>query len=181
MGARAKITWGIERCKTSNVLHSDPGSHGTIKHHHRGKEHDPPHRRFTTLLGTSTHTYHTGEVFFSLTFSFTFHLHTMLTGALYTSYRYRHRYLPAEKNPHLLLLHHSHIGLTLHKIIFWSVKIFWIIKKLRWKCDIFGRVTDWGLWMVVRIFGSDSGSVCRLAFVGGFKCSSSSSCACSVR
>ena len=37
-----------------------------------------------TLLGTSTHMHHTGEDFFSLTFSFTFHLRIMLTGALYS-------------------------------------------------------------------------------------------------
>ena len=41
-----------------------------IKHHHCRKEHDPLYRRLMTLLGMSTHTHHTGEVFFSLTFVF---------------------------------------------------------------------------------------------------------------
>ena len=91
-----------------------------IKHHHHGRKHNPPYRRLMTLLGMSIHIYHTGEVFSSLTSSFTFHFSDMLTRALYTKYRYRYRYLP-EENPHLFLLHHSHIGLTLHnmqKIIF---------------------------------------------------------------
>ena len=51
----------------------------------------------------------------------------MLTGALYINHRYWYRYLPADKNPHLFLLHHSHIGLTLHNtcriyfLICWNV------------------------------------------------------------
>ena len=36
------------------------------KCHHHGKDHDPTHRGFTTLLGMSMHIYHMGEVFFSL-------------------------------------------------------------------------------------------------------------------
>ena len=38
----------------------------------------------------------------------------MLIGALYINHRYQYRYLPVDENPHLFLLHHSHIGLTLH-------------------------------------------------------------------
>ena len=50
----------------------------------------------------------------------------MLTRALYNRCRYRYRYPPVEKNPHLVFLHHSHIGLTLSQLvesIFWSRKI----------------------------------------------------------
>ena len=93
------------------------------KHHHYGKEHNPPHRGFMTLLGTSMHMHHTGEYFFSLTFSFTFHLHIMLTGALYINHRYWYRYLPADENPHLFILHHSYIGLTLHN----TCRIYFLI------------------------------------------------------
>ena len=69
-----------------------------IKHHHR-KEHDPPYRRLITLLGMSICIHHTGEVFSSLTSSFTFHFCDMLTRALYTKHRYRYRYLPADRIP----------------------------------------------------------------------------------
>ena len=68
------------------------------KHHHHGKEHNPPHRGFTTLLGMSMHMHHMGEDFFSLPFSFTFHLCIMLIEALYINHRYRYRYLPADEN-----------------------------------------------------------------------------------
>ena len=50
----------------------------------------------------------------------------MLTRALYNKCRYRYRYPPVEKNPHLFLLHHSHIGLTLSQFVetnFWSMNI----------------------------------------------------------
>ena len=59
----------------------------------------PPYRRLTTLLGMSIHIYHTGEVFSSLTSSFTFHFHDMLTRALYNKHRHRYRYLPADRIP----------------------------------------------------------------------------------
>ena len=58
-----------------------------VKHPHCGKEHNPSHREFTTLLGMSMHIHHTGEDFFPL-LSFTFHLCVILTGTLYINYRY---------------------------------------------------------------------------------------------
>ena len=96
MGARAKITWGTESCEMSNILHSDP-TEQMVKHHHHGKEHDPPYRRLTTLLGTSIRIHHTGKVLSSLTSSFTLHFCDMSTRALYTNYRYRYRYSSAKK------------------------------------------------------------------------------------
>ena len=47
----------------------------------------------------------------------------MLTGALYINHRYWYRYLPADKNPHLFILHHSCIGLTLHN----TCRIYFLI------------------------------------------------------
>ena len=44
--------------------------------HHCGKDHDPTHRGFTTLLGTSMQLYHTGEDFsFLLVFHLSFLYH----------------------------------------------------------------------------------------------------------
>ena len=87
-----------------------------IKHHHCRKEHDPPHRRLMTLLGTSMHTHHTGEVFSSLTFSF--HLSSPCYIARGFVYQLQVQIqIPASRqNPHLFLLHHSCIGLTLQNM-----------------------------------------------------------------
>ena len=70
-----------------------------IRHHHCRKEHDPPYRRLTMLLGTSTYIHHTGGVSSSPASFLNFHLHDMLTRALYNKNRYRYRYLPVDKIP----------------------------------------------------------------------------------
>ena len=44
--------------------------------HHHGKDYDPTHRGFMTLLGMSMHIYHTGEDFsFLLVFHLSFPYH----------------------------------------------------------------------------------------------------------
>ena len=130
MGARVKIAWKTNtvRCLTSYTAVPDPTEQAIKYHHHRNK-HDPPYRRFTMLLGTSTHIHHTKGVSSSPASLFIFHFCDMLTRALYNKCRYRYRYLPVEKIPHLFLLHHSHIGLTLSQYVetnFWSIEIFQI-------------------------------------------------------
>ena len=128
MGARAKIAWKTKavRCLMSYTAVLDP-TEQVIKYHHHRNEHDPPYRRLTMLLGISTHIHHTRGVSSSPASLFIFHFHDMSTRALYNKCRYRYRYLPVEKNPHLFLLHHSHIGLTLSQYVetnFWSIEIF---------------------------------------------------------
>ena len=127
-GARTKIVWKTKtvKCLTSYTEGPDPTEQVT-KCHHRGNEHEPPHKRLTTLLGMSMRIHHTRGVSSSPVSLFSsFYFHDMLTRALYNKCRYRYRYSPVEKNPHLFLLHHSCIGLTLSQYvetIFWSVKI----------------------------------------------------------
>ena len=128
MGARAKIVWKTKAVRhlTSYTAAPDPMEQ-VIKHHHHRNEHDPPYRRPMMLLGMSTHIHHIRGVSSSPASLFIFHFCDMLTRALYNKCRYRYRYLPVEKNPHLFLLHHSCIGLTLSQYVetnFWSVEIF---------------------------------------------------------
>ena len=128
MGTRMKIAWKTKavRCLTSYTAVLDP-TEQVIKYHHHRNEHNPPYRRLMMLLGTSTCIHRTRGVSSSPASLFIFHFCDMLTRALYNKCRYRYRYLPVEKNPHLFLLHHSHIGLILSQYVetnFWSVKIF---------------------------------------------------------
>ena len=78
--------------------------------------------RYTISYNTSH-----GRRFLFSSFSFILHLHVMLTRALYINHRYQYRYLPADKNPHLFLLYHSCIGLTLQTTCRISFLICWNI------------------------------------------------------
>ena len=115
-GRQSKIIWKqrAARCLTSYTVTLDP-TEQVMKCHHCGKEHDPLYRRLMTLLRMSTRIHHTREVFSSLTSSFTFHFHDMLTGACITNINIDIDTCQQIESPSFSL-HHSCIGLILHNM-----------------------------------------------------------------
>ena len=81
---------------TSYTVTLDPMEQ-VIRCHHHGNKHKPLYRRLMTPFGMGMCIYHTGEVSSSPASFLNFHLHNMLTRALYNKYRYRYRYLPVDK------------------------------------------------------------------------------------
>ena len=127
MGARVKIVWKTKSCKMSDILHSNPGPHGTSDQTSPPWEWTrPPYRRLTMLLGMSMRIHHTREVSSSPASPFTFHFHDMLTRALYNRHRYRYRYLPADRIPIFSFTSQPHRAYPSQHagIIFWSIEMF---------------------------------------------------------
>ena len=117
-GARMKIVWKIKavKCLTSYTEGLDTTEQVTRRHHCRNK-HEPPYERLTTLLGMSTRMHHMRGFHPPLhPFFLSFHFHDMLTRALYNKCRYRYRYLPVEKNPHLFFYITAALGLPFHNL-----------------------------------------------------------------
>ena len=126
MGARLNIVWKAKAVKCFDILHRRTGPQGT------SNQMLPPRERTQTSTWEAydaprnehVHTSHKGG--FILPCLPSFHFRYMLTRALHNKCRYKYRYPPVEKNPHLFLLHHSRIGLTLSQFVetnFWSIKI----------------------------------------------------------
>ena len=127
-GARLKIVWKAKAVKCSDILHRRPRPHGT------SNQMLPPwewtwtstREAYDTPRNKHVHTSHKGGLILPCIPFHLFHFCDMLTRALYNKCRYRYRYTPVEKNPHLFLLHHSHIELTLSQSIqthLWSMTI----------------------------------------------------------
>ena len=106
-------------CKMPDILHSSPRPHGTSDQISPPWEQTQPsiQETYDALRNEHVHTSYKGSFILPCISFFIFHFCDMLTRALYNKCRYRYRYLPVEKNPHLFLLHHSCIGLTLSQYV----------------------------------------------------------------
>ena len=83
------------------------------------QDHDPTYRRtYIILRSKCAYISHGGDLLLSLFYyiTFTIQFHIMLTGDLYSGYRYQLRYLTADTNPHLFPLYYGHIGPSLQTI-----------------------------------------------------------------